>query len=158
MFDPSYLEVDRLLYTTDMFPHLHPKKALEMKTKWSESLLRVMQHLLNYTKNDVRYGVFFMEPVNNANYKKTISSPIDLGTITNRLYLDCYPDAQSLWVDVGRVFTNCRLFNTNSKEEIRIIGDTLREVAIELYRKWHRWQEEKHSRLKDNYEKRGETM
>ena len=29
-FDPSYVEVDRVLYSTDMFPVLHPKKALEM--------------------------------------------------------------------------------------------------------------------------------
>ena len=121
-----------------MFPVLHPKKALEVKSKWTESLLKVLQYLLNYTKNDVRYGVFFMEPVNPQrdgcqNYKKIIFQPMDLGTIVNKIYLDCYKDSLSIWRDIGQVFKNCRKFNTNHQEEIRIICDTLREVSILLY-------------------------
>lgn len=41
-YDMSYTEVDRLVYCADMFPILHPKKALEMKSKWSESVLKVV--------------------------------------------------------------------------------------------------------------------
>jgi len=72
-YDMSYTEVDRLVYCADMFPVLHPKKALEMKSKWSETALKAVQLLLNYTRNDVRYlydydyiryGIIFMEPVN----------------------------------------------------------------------------------------------
>jgi hypothetical protein len=59
---------------------------------------------------------------------------MDLGTIINRIYLDCYKDPATIWRDIGLVFRNCRRFNTNSQEEIRIICDTLREVALLLYR------------------------
>jgi len=58
---------------------------------------------------------------------------MDLGTIANKIYLDCYRGFPEIWYDVGLVFKNCRKFNVDSKEEIRIIGDTLREVAIYLY-------------------------
>jgi chromodomain-helicase-DNA-binding protein 7 len=41
-FDQSYLEVDRIVYCTDMFAILHPKKALEVKNKWTELILKVV--------------------------------------------------------------------------------------------------------------------
>jgi len=58
---------------------------------------------------------------------------MDLGTIANKIYLDCYRGIGEIWNDIGLVFRNCRKFNVDGKEEIRIIGDTLREVAIYLY-------------------------
>lgn len=127
-----------------------------MQSKWSESMLQVVSLLLNYTKNDVRYGVFFMEPVNPArdgcqHYKKVISTPMDLGTVANRIYLDCYKHFKAIWLDIGLVFKNCRKFNQNTKDEIRIIGDTLREVAIHLYRQWHSRQNNKYQQLLANY-------
>jgi chromodomain-helicase-DNA-binding protein 7 len=33
-FDPSYVEVDRILACTEQFPIIHPKKANEIKGKW----------------------------------------------------------------------------------------------------------------------------
>lgn len=41
-FDASFSEVDRILSCTDIFPIIHPKKAGEIKGKWSESLTMVM--------------------------------------------------------------------------------------------------------------------
>ena len=58
---------------------------------------------------------------------------MDLGTVANKIYLNCYKDFTAVWNDIGLVFKNCRKFNVDSKEEIRILGDTLREVAIYLY-------------------------
>jgi len=33
MFDPSYIEVDKVIYHTDMFGVIHPKKSNEIKGK-----------------------------------------------------------------------------------------------------------------------------
>lgn len=76
-FDPAFQEVDRVLSCTEIFPIVHPKKGSEMKGKWAESLTKVMSHLLNFSRNQVHYGVYFLE-------SKAI---LDFGTINNRLYL-----------------------------------------------------------------------
>ncbi len=62
-----------------------------------------MSKLLNFNKDTVNYGVFFMEPVDAErdgipHYKYTyfkvirriITQPMDLGTCINRIYLDYY--------------------------------------------------------------------
>ena len=46
-----------------MFPVIHPKKASEMKGKWCEYAALVINKLLNFYKDDICYGVYFMEPV-----------------------------------------------------------------------------------------------
>ena len=46
-----------------MFPVIHPKKASEMKGKWCEYTVLVLNKLLNFYKDDICYGVYFMEPV-----------------------------------------------------------------------------------------------
>lgn len=55
----------------------------------------VCSKLLNFNKNQIHYGVLFCEPVNPErdncpNYPKIIQSPMDLGTILNKVYLDIY--------------------------------------------------------------------
>ena len=77
-FDPTYTEVERILSTTDIFPIIHPKKSNELKGKWHELLGTVANKLLNFTKDNIYYGIFFMDPVNAeeqglVNYKKVIS-------------------------------------------------------------------------------------
>lgn len=94
-FDPCYVEVDRILTTTELFPIVHPKKANEIRGKWYEENMLVVSKLLNFTKDDVHYGIHFMEPVNPErdgcpNYRRIVNNPMDLGTILNRLYLDYY--------------------------------------------------------------------
>jgi chromodomain-helicase-DNA-binding protein 7 len=89
--------------------------------------------LLNFTKDKVNYGVYFMEPVNPEkdgipNYRKLVQNPMDLGTIMNRLYLDFYKNAQQFWIDLGLVFKNCRLVFRDPDCDIRILCDTLREA------------------------------
>jgi len=46
-----------------MFPVIHPKKANESKVKWVELPIVVVSRLLAYSKDKVRYGVYFLEPV-----------------------------------------------------------------------------------------------
>lgn len=38
-FDPTYIEVDRILQCVELFPIIHPKKANEIKGKWSELIV-----------------------------------------------------------------------------------------------------------------------
>ncbi len=61
-----------------MFPVIHPKKAGESKGKWFELLIIVVSKLLAFSKDKVRYGVYFMEPVDPErdgcpNYRRIIS-------------------------------------------------------------------------------------
>ena len=151
-FDPSYLKVDKILFTAEIFPVIHSKKANEIKGKWSELLSRVVSKLLNFSKDQVHYGVRFMEPVSLdkdhcPDYKKIVSHPMDLGTLANRLYLDYYKHPADAWRDTGLVFKNCRLYNRNEQSDIRVLGDTLREYAKILYRQWHKLQSERYESL-----------
>lgn len=59
-FDPSYLEIDRIIFTTELFPIIHPKKANEIKNKWNEYLTIVISKLLNFYISKIKYGVYFM--------------------------------------------------------------------------------------------------
>ena len=122
--------------------------------------MQVVSKLLNYTKNNVHYGVFFMEPVdpereNIPSYKKLIQTPMDLGTILNRVYLDYYKNCHQFWVDLGLVFKNCRKFNKDPTVDIRTLCDTLREVAKELYKQWYAQSLEKYERYMKEYQERG---
>lgn len=74
-----------------------------------------------------------MEPVNPErdncpNYHKIINNSMDLGTLSNRLYLDYYNNFESFFNDFGFIFKNCRKYNKDLDSDIRILCDTLREV------------------------------
>lgn len=129
LFDQSLVEVERILHCTEIFTIVHHKKANEIKGKWSESLAMVCRKLLNYIRDHIAFGVYFMEPVNidlYPNYKKLIAQPMDLGTILNRLYLEVYSKPQDCWRDIGLVWRNCRKFNEDPNSDIRILCETLR--------------------------------
>ena len=100
--------------TAEIFPVIHSKKANEIKGKWSEYICRVISKLLNYSKEHVHYGVHFREPVNPdidncPDYRRIVVHPMDLGTLSNKIYLDTYKSYAEIWKDVGYVFKNCRL-------------------------------------------------
>jgi len=156
-FDASYIEVDKILYCTEIFPVIHPKKANDIKNKWSEHLSQVVSKLLNFSRDDVHYGVYFMEPVDTeredcANYRKVITYQMDLGTINNRLYLDYYKNYNQYWHDLGFVFKNCRKYNRDTGCDIRILADTLREYVRILYKKWYDLTVSKCDKLKEDFE------
>ena len=65
---------------------------------------------------------------------------MDLGTLLNRLYLDFYSSPKQFWIDMGFIWKNCRKYNAKSTDQdIRVLCDTLRELAIEYYKIWHSW-------------------
>ena len=162
-FDQSYVEVDRLLSCTEQFPIIHPKKANEIKGKWTDVLAIILSKLLNFSKDTIHYGIHFMEPVNPdkdgiPNYKRLITSPMDLGTIINRIYLDYYKKYSVFWMELGLVFKNCRKFNKDPDSDIRILGDTLREASIFLYRQFHQTTLQKYQKLLEEYNERQQAM
>lgn len=94
-----------------------------------------------------------MEPVNPdhencPDYKRVITHPMDLGTLSNRVYLDYYKNFNDIWKDLGYVFKNCRLYNSNESADIRVLCDTLREYAKLLYRQWYKLQTERYEQNK----------
>jgi chromodomain-helicase-DNA-binding protein 7 len=96
---------------------------------------------LNFQKDDVCYGVHFLTPVDPAaeeaaDYFSVVRHPVDLGTIHNRLYNGYYTAPAEFWKDLGFVFKNCQLYYTNRLSDIRIVCDTLRQIAVYLYRQW----------------------
>ena len=104
-----------------------------------------------------------MEPVNPErdgipNYKRIITNPMDLGTIMNRLYLDYYKSPQQFWLDLGLVFRNCRTYFKDSDCDIRILCDTLCEVAIELYKQWHRTSKNKFETLSQEAQEKQKVL
>ena len=124
LFDPSFIEPDRILHATEIFSVVHQKKSNDNKGKWSESLVLVCRKMLNYNRDHIPYGTYFMEPVSldqYPNYKKLVAQPMDLGTILNRLYLDLYTRPQDFWRDTGLIWKNCKKFNENANSDIRIM-------------------------------------
>ena len=88
-----------------------------------------------------------MEPINPEtdgcpNYRKIVTQPMDLGTALNRLYLDYYQSLKQFWYELGLVFKNCRKYNKDENAELRILCDTLREVAVILYNQWYNRQKD----------------
>ncbi|EGR27208.1 myb domain protein [Ichthyophthirius multifiliis] len=124
-FDLSYIEVDRIIYSNELFPIIHPKKSNEIKGKWSENMVIFIQKLLNFSKDEEHYGLAFMEPVNPEkdgvpDYNDIIQNPIDFGTVINRVYLDFYQNFNDILQDIGQVFKNCRIYHQDPNSYIRI--------------------------------------
>ena len=56
----SYLEPEKILNYTELFKVIHPKKSNEMKNKWCKNLVKVINYLINFTHNEIKYGVYFL--------------------------------------------------------------------------------------------------
>jgi len=98
-----------------------------------------MSKISNFVKNNAMYGIHFNEPVNAerdgaTNYHKIVQNPIDLGTITNRLYLDYYRTNTAFWQDLGQVWKNAKLYYKNPDSDVRVVAETLKQCCVELYK------------------------
>jgi chromodomain-helicase-DNA-binding protein 7 len=114
--------------------------------------MQVCSKLLNFTKNNIHYGVLFSEPVdpvrdNCPDYFKVVAQPMDLGTVLNKIYLDIYKHYSEFWHDIGLVFNNCLRFNREETSDLHLLGLTLRECAIFLYDQWYHLAEQRYQHL-----------
>ena len=57
-YDQNTLEVDRIVSCSEMFDIIHPKKAGKILSKWSDSILRVLQILINFKYQGVCLFIF----------------------------------------------------------------------------------------------------
>lgn len=53
-FDRNTLKVDRVVSCSEMFDIIHPKKAGKIMSKWSDSIVKVVQILINFRCREVR--------------------------------------------------------------------------------------------------------
>jgi len=137
-FDPAFLEVDRVLCATEMFPIIHPRQAALVLNQWQGKCSAVLTRLANYRRQDTCYGVYFLQtPDHDPDYPSIVSYIVDLTVIHNRIYNGFYTAPREFWLDLGFLFKNCQAYYTNRLSDMRVIGDTLRQIAIHLYKQWH---------------------
>lgn len=60
-FDKTFVGVERILSTTQIFPVIHPRQAKQVRGRWQEDCLKVVNVLINYRKNNVCIGLAFAE-------------------------------------------------------------------------------------------------
>jgi hypothetical protein len=128
-FDTTFLEVDRILHTTEFFSVIHPHQATLIAGTWKEPLILILQKLMNFRKNEVCYAIPFLEleePDEYPFYFANVRAPIDLASIMNKLYMGNYSGPDPFWRDVGMVFKNAQSFYTDARSDIRVCCDTLR--------------------------------
>ena len=142
-FDPSFLEVDRVLKTTEIFPVVHPRQASLVAERWQGKCANVISKLVNFRKNGFCYAIPFLSPIEinspgGQDYCRKVRYPIDFTTIHNRLYNGYYTQPSEFWKDLGFLFKNLQEYVTDRRKEIRVVGDTLREIAVHLYKLWYK--------------------
>lgn len=54
-FDRNTLKVDRVVSCSEMFDIIHPKKAGKIMSKWSDSIVKIVQILINFRYENVSY-------------------------------------------------------------------------------------------------------
>lgn len=67
-FDKSFVEVERVLSTTHIFPVIHPRQAKQIRGKWQDDCLKVVSVLVNFRKNNVSLGLAFGEQLDPDKY------------------------------------------------------------------------------------------
>jgi hypothetical protein len=60
-FDKTFVAVERILSSTQIFPVIHPRQAKQVRGRWQEDCLNVVNVLINYRKNNVCIGLAFAE-------------------------------------------------------------------------------------------------
>ena len=59
-FDRNTLKVDRVVSCSEMFDIIHPKKAGKIMSKWSDSIVKIVQILINFRYENVSIWVQFL--------------------------------------------------------------------------------------------------
>lgn len=83
--------VDRILKSTELFTVIHPRVTHNLKDKWQSLCNKVIVKLMNYFKDEVCYGIYFLHQVDEdkdgaKNYHKQIKEPVYFYQIQNRLF------------------------------------------------------------------------
>lgn len=129
--------VDRVLDCSEVFTLIHPKKAGEIKGKWSEGLVRVLRSLVNFQTDRVYYGVFYRTR-GAAEAVRRSSGPLDFSVLTNKVYLDCYTTPEKFWDDLEGVYKSvdklCQYLD--EKSDVFELNERMRQLTAKLYGEW----------------------
>jgi len=60
-FDKNFVAVERVLSATMIFSSVHPRQAKQIRGKWQDDCLKVVDVLVNFRKNKVCIGLTFAE-------------------------------------------------------------------------------------------------
>ena len=135
-YDKKYLCVDRVLSSSELFPVIHPKKASQIKNKWSEKLLDVMRILVNFESENVFYGVHFLNLCELYPDFPEIEINVDFSVIINRIYLDYYTSPSDFWKDILIVFDNLEKMNHYEINDRSDLIYRLKEISKFSFRRW----------------------
>lgn len=99
-YDGTYLEIDWVLDSTEIFPVLHPKKGSQIKKKWTYSLIKVLNFIANFEFEGIFYGVHMLYMNDDIIHFPEITNNLDLCVMINRVYLDYYSGVVPFWNDL----------------------------------------------------------
>lgn len=135
-FDTHFLEVERVLECSEMFPVMHIKKAAEMRDKWSEKLVKVLRYLINFQIDKVNYGIYFLNLDPEMTEIEGIHNRLDFSIILNKLYLDVFKRPVDFWRELVELFSIFNKLNRDKKNDIGCIIHRLMQVSKVLYKEW----------------------
>ena len=79
-FDKNFLEVDKILSCTNLFPVIHPHTSKKISDTWRERCIDILQYISNYRYEGHCMSVPFLFLRHDEN------QCMDLTTINNRLF------------------------------------------------------------------------
>ena len=72
--------------------------------------------------------------LNLTNYPEVIKTPMDLGTIYNKLFFNVYGDPEEFKCDMQLIFNNCILYN-GEYSELGVLATNLNHEFFTMYTK-----------------------
>lgn len=147
-FDHHYLQVERVIDCSEIFPVIHTKKAADI-TGWTRQLMKAVSYLINFQIDKVMYGVHFLNYSQNYQHFPEITNNIDFSTLLNRVYLDFYKRPLDMWRDLLAFFDIIDIINKKRNNDTAILIARLKEVAKELFAQWSNWMEKEAQRIKE---------
>ena len=143
-FDPSYIQVERIVFTTNLFPVVHPRQAKQTKGTWYEDIQHVMLILLNIKKDTHALGLYWLDINFDPKLDTTRKENPDFLLILNRCYNKIYKTPLDFWKELGNLLKNFRRENMKGSRFMRQVWNYLRELSYFLYKKWHSKASQKH--------------
>lgn len=147
-YDYHYLQVERVIECSEMFPVIHTKKAVDI-SGWTERMMRVAAYLINFQIGEVMYGTYFLNYSQYYVDLPEITNNIDFSIILNRVYLDYYKRPVEFWRDVLAFFEILENINKRKTNDIGVLIQRLKEVTKALFSQWSTWMDEEGTRIRE---------
>ena len=147
-FDHNYLQVERIIDCSEIFPIIHTKKAADI-SGWNEKIMKVLVYLINFQVDDIMYGIYFLNYSQHYPQFPEITNNIDFSILLNRIYLDYYKRPYDFWKDLLAFFDIMEIVNKRRTNDISILISRLREIAKVLFEQWSEWMQNESIKIKE---------